>query len=287
MDRQGIQATWLLPSLGMSYEQELEHDPEASAMAFRAFNRWLEDDWGLNRRGRIYAAPYLAMGNVDMAVAEVEWALENNARIIVVRPSAVFTTAGWRSPGDPCFDSIWGPINEAGITVVVHIAETGGGDLERYVAHHANQINAPASPLQIATGHERAIETYLAALVCDRLFDRFPNLRVASVENGASFLPRLLTGLNRARFQRPGYFSEDPVDTFKRHVWVTPFWEDDLREVISILDPSRILFGSDWPHAEGMKEPLDYEKLVAELQDESAERLIMHENTSSLTCPPS
>ena len=33
--------------------------------------------------------------------------------------------------------------------------------------------------------------------------------------NGAEFLPLLLRGLNRASFQRPGYFKKHPVEEFK------------------------------------------------------------------------
>jgi predicted TIM-barrel fold metal-dependent hydrolase len=115
------------------------------------------------------------------------------------------------------------------------------------------------------------------------LFERFPDLRFASVENGADFLRLLLPGLKRAGFQRPGYFRADPVETFKEHVWVAPFWEDDLREVVDLIGPERVLFGSDWPHPEGMAEPRHYDKIVAELEDPAAERLIMFENTALLT----
>ncbi|ORB75525.1 metal-dependent hydrolase, partial [Mycobacterium timonense] len=93
------------------------------------------------------------------------------------------------------------------------------------------------------------------AITCDRVFERFPNVRVASVENGAEFLPLLLAGLNRAGFQRPNYFASDPVQQFKDHVWVAPFWEDDLLETVGHIGVARVLFGSDYPPPAGLAEP--------------------------------
>jgi predicted TIM-barrel fold metal-dependent hydrolase len=283
MDEQDVQAIWLLPTLGMAYEEDLQYDPPACAMAFQAFNRWLLDDWRFDYQDRIFTAPYLTMADPDRAVEEVEWMLDHGARIIVVRPAATHTATGWRSPGDPLFDAVWARIDEARVTVVPHVAEVGGHGLERYLTYHTGVIGAPAPPLQVAVGHDRAIANYLGAVVCDRLFERFPNLRLASVENGAEFLPLLLAGLRRAGYQRPGYFASDPVEQFKEHVWVAPFWEDDLHEVVRLMGPERVLFGSDWPHPEGMAEPRHYDKIVAELDDHAAERKIMFENTAGLT----
>ena len=218
-----------------------------------------------------------------MALAEVEHGLANDARIFVVRAQATYTDGGWRSPGDAVFDPIWARVQEAGATVVVHVGEVGGSGLDKYVEYRGNIIGDIASPLQIAVGHERAIANYLAAVTCDKLFERFPDLRIASVENGAEFLPLLMSGLNRAGFQRPGYFASDPVEQFREHVWVAPFWEDNLLEVVGHLGADQVLFGSDYPHPEGLAEPRQYEKVVAELNDPVAERKVMWENAAKLT----
>ena len=57
LDRQGIEACFLFPTLGVGMEEALLHDPEAAHAAFRAFNRWLDDDWGFDYEGRIFGAP--------------------------------------------------------------------------------------------------------------------------------------------------------------------------------------------------------------------------------------
>ena len=281
MDQQGIERCWMFPTMGMIYEEPLRHDPEAVQLLFTAFNRWLEEDWGFAYRDRIFAAPYLTLVDVDWACAELEWALERGARTIVTRPAAATTASGPRSPGDPVFDPFWARVDEAGVTVVVHAGDSG------YTAHgYARDgfttdfggVPQPIRMLQL----ERPVEDWLSALVCDNLFHRFPNLRIASVENGSKFLPGLFERLQVVARKMAGWFPEDPVETFRRHIWVNPFWEDQVDDVIDAVGVDRVIFGSDWPHIEALPEPLQYVDEVAHLP-EAAQRAILRDNTEALT----
>jgi predicted TIM-barrel fold metal-dependent hydrolase len=106
---------------------------------------------------------------------------------------------------------------------------------------------------------------------------------VASIENGAEFLPDLFRKLrqSRDRLRNANYYKEDPGLLFKEHVWINPFWEDDVNEVVEHMGPDRVIFGSDWPHIEGMQHPLDYADEVAHF-DARAQRKILRENTVGL-----
>ena len=94
MDEHGLEAVWMFPTLGMVYEELLTHDPEAIGLMFRAFNRWLEEDWGFAYEGRIFASPYISLADLDMAVAELEWAIDRGAHHVVMRPAAPTTALG-------------------------------------------------------------------------------------------------------------------------------------------------------------------------------------------------
>ena len=69
--------------------------------------------------------------------------------------------------------------------------------------------------------------------------------------------------------------------TFRRLVWSNPFWEDDVKEVVEYMGPERVIFGSDWPHIEGVPDPLDY---LVELEsfDADTRRRILRENAREL-----
>jgi len=128
---------------------------------------------------------------------------------------------------------------------------------------------------------ERAAFDFLVTLAFDKLFDRFPNLRIASVENGSEFLGELFKKLHSVDRKMPGYFTGDVAASFREHVWINPFWEDDVYEVVDLMGADRVIFGSDWPHIEGMPRPLDY---VAELKDfdEPTRRAILRDNVVAL-----
>jgi predicted TIM-barrel fold metal-dependent hydrolase len=91
----------------------------------------------------------------------------------------------------------------------------------------------------------------------------------------------LIKRLRKQRNQTPWGFVEDPLDTFRRHVWATPYCEEDLEALSELIGVERILFGSDWPHGERLAQPLDFED-VLEPFDSSARQRIMRENCVEL-----
>lgn len=283
LDTFGLEAIWLFPTLGVLYEELLKHDTEAVTATFRAFNQWLDEDWGLDYQGRIFAAPYLSLADVDWAVRELEWALERGARVIVMRPAAVWTATGPRSPADPLFDPFWARVDEAGISVAIHAGDSGYSSQGYARDGFGASFEGSGWKPSIKAFHiERAAQDFLTTLVFDKLFDRFPRLRIASVENGSEFLPDLFRKLRSTAHKMPGYFREDPVETFKRHVWINPFWEDDVVEVVERMGPERVIFGSDWPHIEGMPKPLDYVDELAAFDAPTRQR-ILRDNARELS----
>jgi len=278
----GLEAVWLFPTLGVLYEELLKRDIEAVTTLFSAFNRWLDDDWGFAYRNRIFAAPYLTLADLDWAVRELELALERGARHVVMRPAVPHTRDGRIPASDPRNDAFWARVNEAGITVVVHAGDSGyntnGYAVDGFAAGFSGGRWAPSIK---AFNIERAAYDFLITLAFDKLFERFPNVRVASVENGSEFLRDLFHKLASTDRKMPGYFGVDPGESFRRNVWMNPFWEDDVHEVVELMGAERVIFGSDWPHIEGMPRPLDY---VVELKqfDDATRQRIMRDNAREL-----
>ena len=281
MDVHGLEKVWMFPTLGMVFEEELKHDPEAVAVLFRAFNRWVEEDWGFDYQDRIFAAPYITLADLDFACSELEWALDKGARTVVMRPAAPTTRDGQRPPTDPRFDPFWARVNEAGITVVVHAGDSGyssnGYANDGFTSSFKGGVPQPIKMLQL----ERPVEDFLASLIADQLFHRFPNVRVASVENGSGFLRGLFHRLDALGHKMSGWFPEDPVETFRRCIWINPFWEDDVHELLELMGPERVIFGSDWPHIEGMPTPLDYLEELTGLEQKVVD-LVVRDNVAEL-----
>jgi len=283
MDAQGVEAAWLFPTLGVLYEEPLKHDPDAVCALFEGFNRWVDEDWGLAYEDRIFAAPYLSLVDCGWACRELEWALSRGARVVVMRPAAAFTRDGPRSPSDPCFDPFWARVDEAGVTVAIHTGNSGysnngyAGD-----AFGRSSIGASRRPSVKNLALARAASDWFFTVSCEKLFERFSRLRIASVENGAGFLPELFRNLRAARERNPWHFAEDPESLFREHVFVSPFWEDDLAEAFDCMGSERLVFGSDWPHMEGLPAPRDITRETSKLEPDVEERFL-HENTRALT----
>lgn len=283
LDEQGLAACWMFPTLGMIYEEPLKHDPEAVGLTFRAFNRWLEEDWGFAYQDRIFAGPYLSLADADWAVEELEWALDHDARTIVMRPAAPTTVTGRRSPFDESYDPFWARVNEAGITVVIHAGDSGYSsqgyaDAGSFGTSFRNAWKPTIKNFSI----ERAAQDFLLTAMFEKLFDRFPNVRLAAVENGAEFLPDLFAKLASVDRKMPGYFSGDVAATFREHVWINPFWEDDVHTIVDCMGADRVIFGSDWPHIEALPVPLDYVREVKDLEP-ADRRKVLFDNVVELT----
>jgi len=257
MDAQGVDLTWLLPSLGLGLEEMLVDDPLALYAVFRAYNAWLDDDWGYDRDGRIQTGPMISLIEPREAETDMKLAIERGARFVTFRPAPVDVPGKPRSPADPAHDRLWAMAAEAEVVVAIHAADSGyakylsnWGESDRYTG-------LKTSPLtEVMSVHiERPIFDMMAALVCHGVFDRHPKMRVASLELGAAWVPELLRRFRVAYGKTPQAFGQDPVESFREHVWVAPFYEDDIRDVREAIGAERILLGSDWPHPEGLAEP--------------------------------
>ena len=78
-----------------------------------------------------------------------------------------------------------------------------------------------------------------------------------------------------------GSVLEEPVSVFKRNVHVSPFWEEDLVALADLIGEERVLFGSDYPHPEGLREPIDFAHKL-EGCDPTTTRKVMRGNTADL-----
>jgi predicted TIM-barrel fold metal-dependent hydrolase len=127
----------------------------------------------------------------------------------------------------------------------------------------------------------------IAALVFGNLFGRFPNVRVASVENGSLFVPYLMRvmdkmgGMGRNGPWPGGRIREKPSAIVRRHVFVSPYHEEDIPALAREIGASQVLFGSDFPHPEGLARPADFADEIAELS-EAERRLILRDNALRL-----
>ena len=284
MDEQNVERAWMFPTLAVCVEHLIKDDADMMYRVFRAFNDWVNDDWGFNHDNRIYAPPAIPLLDVDLAVAEFERVLKLGARLICLRPGPCYG----RSPADPYFDPFWSRVNEAGVLVTYHAL----GGREAYDDMMDEHWLRPASPdpvynrtlRGVLIGPERPMIDTVTSLVVGNFFGRFPNIRLASIEMGSSWVSYLMHILDHAggilerRIQAFGEVVKDkPSDIFKDKVYISPFPEEDAVHLAGLIGADRVLMGSDWPHPEGNEVPADFAKGISSLPDDQIRR-IMRDN---------
>ncbi|MGE4607397.1 MAG: amidohydrolase family protein [Myxococcota bacterium] len=283
LDDQGIEGCLLFPTLGVGIEQPLSHSADLTHAALHAFNQWLDEDWGFAYRGRLFAAPMISLMDPARAVEELEWVLGRDARLVHLRAAPVPGPTR-RSIGDPLYDPFWARVDEAGIVVAFHAGESGYGEYAQHWGEPPDLEAFKGSPFRQVTQTDRAIYDAMAALVIHGVFQRFPNVRVCSIENGSEWVAGLLSKMKKAERMNVASFAAPPLETFRRHVWVAPYFEEDVRALAHLIGTDHILMGSDFPHAEGLEEPADFAK---QLDGFSADEVcaIMRDNGRSLVTP--
>jgi predicted TIM-barrel fold metal-dependent hydrolase len=278
MDRQGIEAALLFPTLAVCVEHFLKHDADLLYESFHAFNRWLDDQWGFGGAGRVYAVPVVSLLDAERAASELDDVLARGAQAVALRPGPAYG----RSPADPVFDTFWSRVDEARIPVCFHIGESGYNELYSVAwGEAANPASHRQSAFQWTSFYgDRPIMDTFSALVLHNLFGRYPSVQCISVENGSLWVPYLLKAMNKMNGMGRngpwlgGRITERPSDIFRRHVSVSPYHEEDIGALVQLIGADRVLFGSDFPHAEGLAEPRDYLDLVSDLDADAVDHVM-------------
>ncbi|MBV1880601.1 MAG: amidohydrolase [Pseudomonadales bacterium] len=284
-DEHNVEAGFFFPSLGVGVEMALrDGGPEVVMANYRSFNKWIQDDWGWDYQGRIFSAAQLSLVDLNLALSELDRVIKEGARIVNLVAGPVMG----RSPADPHFDPFWARCEEAGILVTFHVGDAG---YEELVSTAWGEKPRPQhhriTPFQHVIGMmDRPIQDTIAALILHNLFGRFPRLRVASIENGSSWVAPLLKKLDRTvrlagNNSTFGPLTARPSEIFYDRFRICPFPEDDIPELIESVGTDVTLFGSDWPHPEGLITPIEFADELEGLNYHQV-RQVMRSNTADI-----
>ncbi|MGD0747231.1 MAG: amidohydrolase family protein [Acidimicrobiales bacterium] len=275
MDELGVDRTLMFPTLASLLEERMRDDPELIHAAIHSLNQWLHEVWTFNYHDRIFTTPVITLPIVEKAIEELEWVLERGAKTVLIRPAPVPGYGGSRSFAYPEFDPFWQRVVDADILVTMHASDSG---YSRWLAEWQGPsefLPFRLDSFRMMAQGKRPAEDAAAALTCHGLLTRFPQLRIAFVENGADWVLPLFEHLEDTYRKMPQAFGEDPVDAFKRNIFISPFHEDNLEAIAGALGTDHILFGSDYPHPEGLAEPCSYiDHLPKSFSQEDVEKIM-------------
>lgn len=253
-------------------------DPEIQYGAARAHNRGMAAFCGVDPR--LLAVASVPLSDAGRASAELEHVLRDEMAAVWVP----HRDCGGRSPGHADFDPFWARLQEAQVPFVLHV---GGFPLQ--IPEAWSNDGRPATRDWMGGGENvrgidfttlhHAPERFLSAMVLHGVLERFPGLRGASVELGACWAPPLLTRLDHTAevFGRSepalAAFARRPSEQLRDQFAFTPFPFEDVGALIRASDADLYLFSSDYPHAEGGRDPLGrFDRSLADADEASRTR---------------
>ena len=290
MDDQGIDKGIMYPAAAHDIEYEFADNVDALYANIRAFNRWMHEEVGFVAENRMWLPPYIAFADPDLAVKELETVMAQGATLIQTKSGHAHggrdNPYGGRSLADPAFDRFWSIVNEAGVRLAVHL---GGTDYQKYGADWSEDPEAvlgdfDAFQWMMYWGDRPAMEL-TSALILHNFFGRFPNIRVCLSEQGTVWLPYTLRKMDhaflmgrKAKWSDTGRLDRRPSEIFRQHFVVAPFPEENVRRVVDEVGIDSIVFGSDFPHGEGLAYPSQYVAAQLSSFTEEEQRRIMRDN---------
>jgi predicted TIM-barrel fold metal-dependent hydrolase len=285
MDEQGIDRTLMFPTLASLIEERMRDDPDMCHAVVHSLNEWLHETWTFNYEDRIFTTPVITLPVVDKAIEELQWCVERGARAILIRPAPAWGYRGPRSPALPEFDRFWELVAEHDLLIGMHSSDSG---YDRYVSDwtgHGQEMLPFVPDAYRMLKSWRPVEDAVSSFIVHGALSRFPTLKLSVIENGSSWVEPLLNSLADTYKKHPQGFDEDPVEVLKRNVYISPFWEEDLPALADMVGEEHVLFGSDFPHPEGLADPASY---VTHLEGQPEERIrkIMGGNLASLMNVP-
>jgi uncharacterized protein len=243
MDAEGIDAAFLYPSLGLFLGGM--NDPEFSAAACRAYNRWLAD-YCKPYPDRLFGAAMLPMQSVEGAVQELRFAAkELGYRAGFIRPNPY----GGRVLHDPSYDPLWAEAQELDFSIGIH----GGAESKQQTI--AVERFPESRAVRHCVAHTFEMMAAATSLIMCGVCDRFPRLRIGFLESGGGWMAGWLDRMDR-HFDDMGMndmaIKTRPSEMFHRQCFISfePV-EKTLPMLADYLGSDHILWATDYPHLDG------------------------------------
>jgi predicted TIM-barrel fold metal-dependent hydrolase len=263
LDHLGVASQLLFTTALLRLLTDLEQgdDLDLAYGVAEAHDRYMIDFCAVDRR--LLATGYVPLADLARAGAAAERAIARGAKALMIASRCPRA----HSPSHIALDAVWARAEEAGLPIVLHV---GGGGVLLSPAYFENGL--PQVPdFHGGDDNFRSIDYMaiayppmqtLAALVIDRVLDRFPRLKIGVIEQGASWLPGWMRAMDSAHNafykneERLQKMSLRPSEFVRRQLRVTPYPHEDAGWIIANSGEEVCLFSSDYPHVEGGRNPV-------------------------------
>jgi uncharacterized protein len=265
--------------------RDWEHgdDRDLAIGAARAHNRAMVEFCSVD--DRLLPSCYVPLSDLQLAGPLATEAITMGAAALLVASGCPPT----HSPSHLGLDPVWAAASEARIPIVFHVGGTGDLIDPNYFRNglpvppdfHGGEENFRSVDYMAIPGPPAQT---LATLIFDGVLDRFPDLRIGVIEQGAVWVPSWMRQMESAfdafarHEERLQALSLRPSEYVRRQIRFTPYPTEDVGWIIDQAGTEVCLFSSDYPHVEGGRRPIErFERSLDGVSD-AARQAFYHDN---------
>lgn len=273
MEKMGTDISFLYPTVGLWMLAIDKMEPQLAGALTRAYNNWLRDFCSYNPQ-RLKGVGAINLHAPQEMVLELQRIAAWGWKAVFLRPNPV----KGRLLSDRAYEPFWTECEHLGIAVGIHegthchLPTTGSDRFHSRFAMHA-------------CSHPMELMMALLALIEGGVLERHPNLKVAFLEAGCTWLPYWLWRLDE-EYENLAWEVEEnvkmkPSEYFRRQCFISvePS-EPNLQEAIAYLGTDRLLFGSDYPHMDHKPDVVEQAVNLTEQLPKKTVQKILWDNPS-------
>jgi predicted TIM-barrel fold metal-dependent hydrolase len=246
MDEWGIEKSVLFPTIGIL---PFPTEDQALASAYcRAYNNWI-GEFAETNPSRLAAVAIVNWRDVEAAAEELDRCIKRGFKGLFVPPE----TVNGKRPADPHFDPLWARCEDADIPGCFHVIVRFSGAALPFAAWHET---SPGPIFSFGVGGTGQLIPAMTSVITDQLFDRFPKLKIVSVEAGCGYAPYLMDRLDSKyeAFKEIVSLKRKPSDYIRENCYfVAEQGERSIDAALELVGADRILWGSDYPHIDSLE----------------------------------
>jgi len=240
-DRDGVQAEVLFGILGAGMRL---NDAEAATEMMRIYNEWLADFCDTHPE-RFAGMASIPNHDILAAVAEIERVAKRGS----LRGLEVANTLDMKPLYDPDWAPLWRAANGSGLPVHFHTIGSKKPDMDAMPSLQARQAHAV-----YITGFQLGMAKILMEIIYGGALEANPGLRVVIAESGIGWIPYLLErmDLEWEEQYKDLTLTMKPSDYWHRQCKATYQSDEAGVRLLDILGEDNIMWGSDFPHPDGV-----------------------------------
>ncbi len=266
LDTEGIDFQVLYPTLGLLWEGEL-HDPQLAAALCQAYNTWAFEV-SAGHLDRLLPVAHISLRDPALAAQEIHRVKKLGARAVMVGSAPV----DGKSFGHVDYDPVWAAAEDLNLAVSIHPVAN-----KEYLGSAWYRHRNPGF-MFISMNLIQDPRLSLTTMVYDGVFERFPALRTATVEAMGSWVGEWIERFDyRYQYMRHTSQMKRPIREYlARNIWINADPSEKLLpHIVPFVGDEKFFVGSDYPHAEGFRKPVQTMRdLLSALPTHSVDKIL-------------